>query len=250
MNARAAARTVVDPVSGDDADGVVDVPTRPFATISSALAAVRLARRATVAAAVVVDGGIGDDGIVGVVTSANKTVELTPGIHYLNATMVLGAADSNTHFVSAAGGTAWISGGRVVTTDEWRPVAGKSGLWEATLDQSRWGDDVEVTGLFTTEPHTRLTLARYPNGNVETTPWGYASPTRVNVSINASAVLEWHKPPKGEPPVFEFIDLSDPNNPTGFVKNDSTMSNYNAWTTGKGGVCDSVWNPGVPSYWW
>lgn len=27
------------------------------------------------------------------------------------------------------------------------------------------------------------------------------------------------------------------------------MGGYNAWMVGTGGVCDSVWNPGQPSYW-
>lgn len=51
---------------------------------------------------------------------------------------------------------------------------------------------------------------------------GYASPGRVDVCINASAVMEWHKPAVGEVPTFVTVDLSKPN-PSGYIKNDSTM---------------------------
>jgi hypothetical protein len=45
------------------------------------------------------------------------------------------------------------------------------------------------------------------------------------------------------------VNLADPSNPSGHVKNDSTMSEYNTWASGKGGVCDTVWAKGEPSYW-
>ena len=60
--------------------------------------------------------------------------------------------------------------------------------------------------------------------------------------------MEWHKPSAGEVPTFETIDLSVAN-PSGYIKNDSTMSEYNTWTSGHGGVCDTVWDKGSPSYW-
>ena len=285
--------TLVDPRRGDDLTGRAGVRGSPFATIAAALDAVRAARAARLAA----NAGVPPP------PPQPSTIELASGLHHLAATMELGPADSYTRFVSAPAGMAWISGGRLISAASWKPALTPSGAWEATLDAS-WGRDFDVTGLFTTAPHTRLTKARYPNGNVETTPWGYASPTRVDVSINASAVLEWHKPAagilgswliltiapleftamrrpthvawhlrpsgrdnhecadrcshsnavpavpsSGTPPTFTVVDLADPANPTGFVKNDSSMGSYNVWTVGTGGVCDSVWNAGEPSYW-
>ena len=141
-------------------------------------------------------------------------------------------------------GRAWLSGGRVLEAADasWQPIPG-SKAFKAVLPTAAWSDVSEIPGLFTLAPHTRLTRARYPNSNVETTTWGYASPTRVNASINASAVLAWTKPAPGKVPTFETIDLSVAN-PTGHIKDDSTMAEYNSWTTGYGGICDSVWSPG------
>lgn len=40
-----------------------------------------------------------------------KTIVLAAGIHYLNKTLVLGAADSHTSFVAKGDGMPWLSGG-------------------------------------------------------------------------------------------------------------------------------------------
>jgi len=53
-------------------------------------------------------------------------------------------------------------------------------------------------------------------------------------------VFEWKAPPKGDLPTFTFLDLTDPENPTGLMKNGSAMVEYNTYSTGKGGVCDTV----------
>jgi len=37
-----------------------------------------------------------------------------------------------------------------------------------------------------------------------------------------------------------YADLTDPSNPTGHTKADSTMDKYNAYGSGRGGLCDEV----------
>lgn len=56
-------------------------------------------------------------------------------------------------------------------------------------------------------------------------------------------------PPPGPLPAFTYVDLSVPGNPSGVVKDDSTMGPYNAYASGRGGVCDSVWDTTRGSYW-
>ena len=111
---------------------------------------------------------------------------------------------------------AWLSGGRALTAAaaKWKQMPG-SKIQRAAVP-SAWPHGVKVEGLFTlvehgsgpAKEHKRMTRARFPNANTETDMWGYASPARVNNSINASAVVEWHKPKKGGPPTFEYLDLS------------------------------------------
>lgn len=53
-------------------------------------------------------------------------------------------------------------------------------------------------------------------------------------------------------PTFEYVDLTAPGNPTGATKNDSGMPSYNAYGSGKGGLCDEIWDTslgGSGSYW-
>ena len=51
-------------------------------------------------------------------------------VHHLSKDMVLGPADSGTTFVSAAGGRAWLSGGRVIRAADaaWQPIPGSKAL--------------------------------------------------------------------------------------------------------------------------
>lgn len=114
-------------------------------------------------------------------------------------------------------------------------------MWETALPGVS-----DVPGLFLVEPHIRFTKSRYPNANAETAQWGYASVLRDQYSLAAEAVSEWWKPPKGALPDFDFIDLSVPGNPSGAVKNDSTMDGYNTYSSGRGGVCN-LWTG--DSYW-
>jgi hypothetical protein len=111
----------------------------------------------------------------------------------------------------------------------------------------------QVPGLFTLKSHRRLTRARFPNADVETSQWGYDSPLADQYSIEAAKVKEWTKPPAGETPVYSYEDFTQSDNPAGVTKTDSGM--YTEWTSGIGGVCD-LWDPdmdddGTPagSYW-
>lgn len=60
--------------------------------------------------------------------------------------------------------------------------------------------------------------------------------------------MEWIFPPYSTPPEFTSIDLSSPNNPTGYIKNDSSINYYNWYGTGKAGSCATIWGD-EPSYW-
>mmetsp|Transcript_1429 Transcript_1429/g.2265 ORF Transcript_1429/g.2265 Transcript_1429/m.2265 type:complete len:761 (+) Transcript_1429:492-2774(+) len=105
-----------------------------------------------------------------------------------------------------------------------------------------------ISGLFTLKDHVRLTRARFPDADAEVAQWGYASLQRDSLSIPGESVLEWTKPNPQPQPTFKFIDLSDPRNPSGQVKNNSQMNEYNTWGVGHGGACSSVWGDG-DSYW-
>ena len=160
-------------------------------------------------------------------------------------------------------------------------------VWVATVPESVASN---VSGLFTLAPHRRLTRARYPNGDAELTQWGYNSVDRMDYSLPLEGVAEWVKvrvpffpernftardaqcsfamsivvirsgearsflfeqAPQGTPPTSEaYVELTDPANPTGAVKSDSTMDDYNRYANGYGGVCD-LWEPTkmLGSYW-
>ena len=218
---------------GDDIDGNGD-QQHPFATLSMALRAARNANR----------------------TKSRRTIVLREGIHFLNSTLVLGPDDSGTTITAAAGEEVWISGGvQLPIGADWKPAQdgiGVAGTWQIDLPQTV----KEVPGLFslksTDRPnvyiHNRYTRARFPNADAEVVQWGYSSAGRYNFSLPAGVVSEWHKPsPGGAQPIYEYVDLSVSGNPSGVVKNDSTMQEYNTWGQGHGGVCSSVWSE--PSYW-
>jgi len=118
-------------------------------------------------------------------------------------------------------------------------------IWKTLL---RPVQSFSVRSLFTESSHERLTWARYPNMDVEREMWGYGSPGLASRSINSNKVVEWFKPPPGRPPKFTVIDLTNPKNPSGVVKNNSAMQEYNLFNDGSGGVCNAVWS-GNDSYW-
>jgi hypothetical protein len=212
----------VDAEDGNDASQ--GSTTDPFATVYRALNAAREAERTE---------------------GQEKTIVLKAGIHFLNETMALTTADSGLTITNAPGEEAWLSGGKLVpTTTPWKPSSKEANIWEADL--STLGLD-DVPGLYSLAPHRRYIRARYPNADAETTQWGYASAGRYNFSLPSGSVEEWWKPAKGKVPSMRSTDFSKAGNPSGVVKNDSTMAEYNMWGTGDGGVCADVWTG--TSYW-
>lgn len=164
--------------------------------------------------------------------------------------MTLTPEDSGLTIESAPGEFAWLSGGIPLADLQWSQYKTENNVWMASLEHIT--DDLEnIQGLFTLKDQARYSRARFPNADVETAQWGYDSPLRLNFSIDPSNVSAWHRPTSnGEAPAPFFIDLTDPSNPTGFLKNNSQMTEYNTYTTGTGGVCDSVWDTSEqPSYW-
>jgi hypothetical protein len=248
--------------SGDDRAGD-GTATRPFATVGAALDAVRRARMVMRQQSPQSPQG-------------NHTIVLDAGVHFLNATLVLGPADSGTSISAAAGVEAWLSGGALIPVGAAWQRSGRAAL-AGGGDAEVWVLDLphldDVPGLFSLSTpsssspplsssarnnngdadvdfHRRFTRARFPNGDAELTQWGYASYGRYNFSVPAGAVAEWHKPPAGgAQPTYTFTDLSVPGNPSGAVKNDSSMPDYNTYGAGAGGVCATVWDPTAESYW-
>lgn len=203
----------VDPgTNGSDeiGDGTV---AQPFATVEAALAASRATRHTA---------------NLGEAASSPQTIVLRAGVHFLNATIVLGPDDSGTTITAAEGEEAWLSGGLLIPVGApWERV-NNAGISTPSV----WALDIplvsDVTGLFSVsapteailptaseriqseeQPHSRFTRARFPNGDAETTQWGYASVGRYNFSLPGASVTEWHKPPAGAPsPSIVFVDLS------------------------------------------
>ena len=143
----------------------------------------------------------------------------------------------------------WISGGIAINsqTTHWEQSKTDEHVWVANLS-SIVSDDTSITGLFTTNPHERMTLARYPNANVEEwdAPRRYI-PTFAGIkskivhyedSKNVSQ-YEWIFPKYTTTPEFYSIDLTQSNNTSGHVKNDSSLDEYNMYGTGEGGSCAS-----------
>jgi hypothetical protein len=142
---------------------------------------------------------------------ATKTITLASGIHYLNDTLVLTAKDSGTIFVADIAGSVWISGGKRLAGATWTAYAnaarhpiikttvpasfghGIPGLFTVGGGSGGGGDGSDGAVVPAGE-HRRLIRARYPNSDTETVTWGFASPSRLNASVNASAIIEWHKP--------------------------------------------------------
>eukprot|EP01060_Flectonema_neradi_P007662 TRINITY_DN15378_c0_g3_i1.p1 TRINITY_DN15378_c0_g3~~TRINITY_DN15378_c0_g3_i1.p1 ORF type:complete len:862 (+),score=209.17 TRINITY_DN15378_c0_g3_i1:48-2588(+) len=180
--------------------------------------------------------------------STPPPIVLRGGIHFLNETLLLGAKDAGTTIQNYPMEEAWLSGGVMIPrTANWKNEGGN--LYSLKLSElGEQFNNIKVPGLFTADSHRRLTRARFPNADVETSQWGYASADAAKYSIPSSKVSEWTKPPKGEVPEFFYVDLSVPN-PSGAIKKDSAMKEYNTFGYGTGGVCNTVWAKDVPSYW-
>lgn len=171
-----------------------------------------------------------------------RTIVLRAGVHFLREPLSFDASLSDVLVTALPNETAWLSGGLGLNTT-WSKTAEDSHVLVANLTELVAAGVIEdVTGLFTLEPHTRLTRARYPNADAER-----ASANLDGFQSRRPLALEWWRPPPGKVPSFTYLDLRGPN-PSGFQKNDSTMPDYNTYGTGRGGACAAVWGPGS-SYW-
>lgn len=178
--------------------------------------------------------------------SNNTAILLRAGIHSLNATVKLGVNDSGLSLTGYPGEEAWLSGGILIPSDtKWRwDCRDNINIRVANLTELLQGQSLpKVSSLFTLDK--RLIRARYPNSDPEVAQWGYDSPHNLKYSIPADEVIEWHRPPKGHVPTFEYVDLRY-HNPQ---KNDSTQELYNVYASGRGGVCTDLWGPEADSYW-
>ena len=191
---------------------------------------------------------------------STAAIVLSRGLHFLGADHVtLNATDSGLHLIGEPG--AVLSGGAPLRGLKWsRPVDGRGpagNVWVTKIPRSLIKD---IPSLFTYAPHRRLTRARFPNGDIETVQWGYASPRQFEVALPGecrgcapSTVDEWLTPPGALPrAAFEYVNFSASHNPSGAVKRDSAMARYNAYGSGRGGLCDQMWDTasgGSGSYW-
>jgi len=189
--------------------------------------------------------------------NTKKSIILKSGIHFLNETITLTSPLDNHLTIRGMDEGTWISGGIAINsqTTHWEQSKTNEHVWVANLS-SIVNDDTSITGLFTTNPHERMTLARYPNANVE--EWD--APKRYIPSFTIKSPIVHYEDPKNVSqyewifpnfttvPEFYSIDLRQSNNPSGHVKNDSSMDEYNIYGTGHGGSCASVWGD-EPSYW-
>lgn len=177
---------------------------------------------------------------------AATTIVLGEGVHELKATLALESIDSGLTLAGPSDQTVWLSGGLGLPADiHWSYDCSVNLQVRVTnLTQLLNGRTLpKLPSLFSRD--RRWNRARYPNGDFETTQWGYNSPGRSKTSIAADQVLEWHRPPPGQVPLFTYVDLRTHDPP----KNDSNMADYNVYASGRGGVCADLWGPEVDSYW-
>jgi len=172
--------------------------------------------------------------------SVCKRIHLPPGITYLNETIRLGRGDANLIVEGAADGSSWISGGVPISA---AIANGDGGVRRHRVTQEAVLYEIPVThpaitdvpGLFRLDPHVRYQRARWPNAGTN----------------DGGSVKEWIKPePKQGQQQFTFVDLTDPGNPTGIVKDDSAMGAYNTYVSGRGGICDDMWDTSYSSSYW
>ena len=188
------------------------------------------------------------------------------GTLFLNDTINLSQDDNNIIFTSYPNETAWISGGVPLYPRDlnWSYVSQSllypnASIYETSID-SRIASQLyesNIFSLFTLSPHTRVTRARYPNGDIETYYGGEDSsdwiPFSVTVEINKNVtesgyfVSKWHLPPLFELPQQIFKNLSCDISDNVPCKNSSHQTDFNIVTFGVGGACDLWFNN--ESYW-
>lgn len=112
-------------------------------------------------------------------TGRKVPILLHDGVHLLNATLNLSAADSGLRISAAPGETnAWLSGGVELSNLEWQAAKGKpKGVFVANVSAYSLK---EITGLYSVDAETyapsfRWQRARYPNGLWERDLWGLCS---------------------------------------------------------------------------
>ena len=88
-------RYFVDAKEGNDGSRALGNEDSPFQSVERALTAARASASSATSNC----------------EQLSKTIVLAAGIHYLNKTLVLGAADSHTSFVAKGDGMPWLSGG-------------------------------------------------------------------------------------------------------------------------------------------
>ena len=212
----------VHPEHGDD--GASGEEHAPFRSIARALAATRASSSAT-----------------------PKSVVLQAGVHYLNATIELGAADSGLTITAAPGaeGKVTVSGGLPLKPTWTKSTKGNqsANIWVTAVPELA---GVEVLrGLTTREPHRRVTRAREPN----------ADPTEgaeLCTRCWHNRVTRWHSDLScvGKASVV-YKDLRNCDDEHKIAsgplagqpcKNDSAMwDTYNTYSSGHGGCC-AAWS--------
>ena len=182
-----------------------------------------------------------------------KRIKLPPGVTYLNDTLKLGRRDSHLTIQGADDGSSWISGGIPLLVSK-QDVASSELIGGGIRYEIPITDPKikEVSGLFRLDPHLRYQRARWPNADTERALWrGDEADMLKGSGLNdGGKVREWLKPETMEGEEFVYIDLTDPSNPTGHVKDDTTMTAYNTYVSGKGGMCDVIWDTSYSSSYW
>ena len=198
----------VDPAAGSD--GAAGTRAAPFRTLPRALAATR-------------SGGPRSPG-------ASACIVLRPGVHYLSATLNLGAADSGLVVTALAGDAApaWVSGGAPLGSSlPWQPynLTNGANVYVSDVSAAPLGamPALNTVDADTAVPPTRLFRAMYPNFDVE----------QFVGNLPDTRAVTWTKAPLMEIPELFYKDLKALG-----LKNDSTMEEYNIYAAARGGPCE------------
>ena len=167
----------------------------------------------------------------------NKQIIIRTGTLYLNETIYLSpnTFDNNLLITSYPNEQVWISGGVLLDNLKWtRYNDGNSShnIWMTQLPQSLINKlyNNTIYSLFTEIPHSRLTHARFPNGNVEIF-------LNESMYLQPENTLEWWLA-YGDPPKQIFKNLSCAI--TSPCNDYSHMWQYRLYTAGYDGIC-SLW---------
>eukprot|EP01062_Namystynia_karyoxenos_P023974 TRINITY_DN19300_c0_g1_i1.p1 TRINITY_DN19300_c0_g1~~TRINITY_DN19300_c0_g1_i1.p1 ORF type:complete len:935 (+),score=273.61 TRINITY_DN19300_c0_g1_i1:66-2870(+) len=204
-----AVKVYVEPTHGSDA--AAGTSAAPFATIARAVRATRARKPGTQA-----------------------TVVLRGGTYFLSDTIAIHSEDSGLRFASYQGETAVISGGVNVSGLSWTAVAGRKGVYSASLASHAGRLPRGVPAL--RHRNKRATLARYPNANPELDifPIGYITdPT------------DWG-PPKYKGAVCQPSQQCGKSENLTVPVTDAWHGMFQNFTVGIGGACDRYDPPRSP----